>query len=46
MKKGKDEVVFFYQSELVTFCSYYHCFSKYYTKREMSWIKLMIAWLF
>ena len=32
----------FYQSKFVTFCSYYHCFFKYYTKREMSRIKFRL----
>ena len=36
----------FYQPKLVTFCPYYHCFSKYYTKSEISMIKLMTASLF
>ena len=31
--KRKKLGSFFYQSKLVTFCSYYHCFSKYYTTR-------------
>ena len=45
-KKTKRWASLFYPSKLVTFCSYYHCFSKYYSKREESRIKLMTAWLF
>ena len=29
----QDHMSYFYQSKLVTFCPYYYCFFKYYTKR-------------